>query len=338
LVQVGRAKREDLAQAGSRYHEKVPPWLSVIVPTYNGDAYLPAMLASLEANDLEGVELIVVDDGSCDATLAILEKAAGRLPLRVHAGPRVGNWVATTNMGLRLATGTWVSFLHQDDVWLPGRTRRLRCELTSFVGVLALHPAVFVAPGGGFLGSWRCPLAPGRIRSVDFMSRLLVQNFVAIPSPVFRRDVALSWNGLDESLWYTADWDLWLRLGSLGDVLYCDEALSGFRIHPASQTMDIHRTRADIDRQQCLVFERHVSEWKRHVDGSEARRVERAARFSIRVNSMLAGAYRGERAGWSGLVGQLLALGPLGWHRYVRDSRITERVGARLRAHRSHWQ
>src|SRR5579862_7885736 len=102
------------------------PWLSVIMPTYNGAAYLAQTLESIECQADCTMEIIAVDDGSSDATLAILHNYSRRLPLRIIARSHIGNWVANTNFGLAKAQGHYVCFLHQDDLWLPGRLRVLR--------------------------------------------------------------------------------------------------------------------------------------------------------------------------------------------------------------------
>ena len=69
------------------------------------------------------------------------------------------------------------------------------------------------------------------------VERLLVQNFIAIPAPLFRRDQALSVGGLDARLWYAADWDFWLKLAAMGPTVYSPRPLAGFRIHSQSQTI-----------------------------------------------------------------------------------------------------
>ena len=102
------------------------PWLTVIIPTYNGAArYLPAALESIVAQDDPNIEVIAVDYGSTDATLTILDSFASRLPLTIIQR-RVGNWVANTNLGLEHAHGEVACFLHQDDLWRPGRLAAVR--------------------------------------------------------------------------------------------------------------------------------------------------------------------------------------------------------------------
>src|SRR5512137_2493900 len=146
------------------------------MPTYNGERYLAPALASLLGQLGEGIELVVVDDGSSDGTVALVERLTRGTPTRVLRPGRLGNWVAATNLGLREARGEWACFLHQDDLWLPGRLARLRAELPSARGDLLVHDTRFVAPDGGPLGRWTAPLSAGDHQPLEVIERLLVQN------------------------------------------------------------------------------------------------------------------------------------------------------------------
>ncbi|MGO8911633.1 MAG: glycosyltransferase [Bradyrhizobium sp.] len=304
------------------------PSLSVIMPTYNGERFIAAALESVRGQH-DGIELVIVDDGSSDRTLDIVRDFAKSLPIRLITPGRIGNWVAATNLGLREATGNWACFLHQDDLWLPGRIARLRGEMESAESALVLHNAMFVGPNGQGLGPWTCPLPEGVVPPDQFLEHLLVQNFIAIPSPVFRRSAAIGSGGLDEALWHSADWDLWLRLGALGPVRFIAETLSAFRVHPASLTVARKLLPNEWEQQLTTVLERHLRNWPfpRKLSAS----VERAAMASIAVNSALSAALRREPAMPSAVLLKLLAVGPSGWHRYLRDSRIMQRVTSRLK-------
>jgi GT2 family glycosyltransferase len=302
------------------------------MPTYNGERFIAAALESVRGQHDDAIELVVVDDGSTDRTLDIVRSFAGVLPLRLITPGRLGNWVTVSNLGLREATGDWACFLHQDDLWLPGRLAKLRTAMQSTEGALILHNAMYVGPDGRGLGPWTCPFSEGTVPSDLFIERLLIQNFIAIPSPFFRRSAVIDSGGLDESLWFSADWDLWLRLGALGPVRFIAETLSAFRIHPASQTAARKLLPNEWEQQLTTVFAEHLQSWP--ITGKLRASVERVGMISIAVNSTLAAASRGESIRYSTVLLQLLALGPLGWQRYLRDSRIVQRVQSRLKVQR----
>ena len=285
-----------------------PPWLSVIVPTYNGAAYLPAALESVVSqNDLD-IEVIAIDDGSTDGTLAILDSFAGRLRITVIQR-RVGNWVANSNLGVERARGEWVCFLHQDDLWRPGRLAAIRRAFgidrpspsasedsspgyPAQLGRLGLGPTIlltaadFITSAGRPVGVWRCPLSSFN-SPMHVAERLLVQNFVPLPAAVFRRVDARQVGGMDPDLWYTADWDFWLKLSARGPTRYLPLPLAAFRLHPESQTVKRSGGMAEFRRQQEIVFERHWPTWRDRL--AKRKRVEAAARLSIEANVLLAG-------------------------------------------------
>jgi len=294
------------------------------MPVWNGERYLPEALQTIREEGTEGYEVIAVDDGSSDGSPEILRHWERRLPLRQVARQRGGNWVEATNAGLREARGEYVCFLHQDDLWLPGRLAAIARE-ARMAPTLIVHPSLFVGPDGGRLGTWRCPLPEGEVDPRLFADRLIVQNFIAVPAPAFKRETALRLGGMDERLWYAADWDLWLRLGREGTIRYFASALAAFRVHPGSQTV-VRNDLADRRSQLETVLERHGA------DAPPAAR--RAARFSIELNVALLAAASRAAVPWSPLLRALLRLGPGSWARYLRDSRIVERVRARLHLRR----
>jgi GT2 family glycosyltransferase len=308
------------------------PWLSIVMPTFNGARYLPQALASIEQQDLGGVEVLAIDDGSTDATPAILADFARRLPLRVLPGPRSGNWVATTNVGIAAARGELACILHQDDGFLPGRLGAVKAAVAHNPdAALWLHAVRFYDRNGRDVGPWRCPLGTERtaLGSQVVLERLLVQNFIAMPAPTFRVADARRVGGLNEALWYTADWDFWLQLARLGSTAYLPRALAFFRVHDASQTVRRSRDPDALRAQMTDTFERHVVAL---TDPGTSRAVSRAARLSIELNVALALTIHRTPADLPRILRALRGLDLDSVRRYGRDSRLLERIGARLRA------
>jgi GT2 family glycosyltransferase len=305
------------------------------MPAFNGERFVGGALQSVTDAGDPGTECVVVDDGSTDGTRRIVESYRDALDLRVVDGPRAGNWVAATNAGVEASRGRYVTFLHQDDEWLPGRLGVLE-ELVGQVpdAALYVHAARFLGPGGEPLGEWRLPLrAPhGVLDGPGFVERLLVQNFVCVGAPLFRREHVVATGGLDEGLWYTADWDLWLRLAALGPVAYDTRPLVGFRIHPESQTSTRSADLPAFRRQLEDVFEAHFGRWSASRAAPVAASVERAARTSIEVNVTMAALSHRALPPVGSLALALSSLAGGGARRFARDSRVHERLGARLRA------
>jgi len=96
------------------------PLVSVIIPVHNGEAALRSTLGSVVAQTLRDIEIIVVDDASTDGTRQIIEDFVAK-DSRVHyeVGPGVGSASAARNVGLDLATGTYLAFLDADDFFAP---------------------------------------------------------------------------------------------------------------------------------------------------------------------------------------------------------------------------
>ena len=306
------------------------PWLSVIVPSWNGERWITQALASLCADpEATGIECILIDSSDGPETLRIAQAFGDRLLLRALRRDDLPGWQEKTNHGIALARATHVCTLHQDDVWLPGRAAALRRWIAEDPeAALHLNPSAIVDANGRRLGLWRCPLPEGGVPPEIFLPRLLVQNFIAMPAPVFRRDLALAVGGLDEALWYTADWDLWLKLGAAGRVRYNRSPLTAFRIHGKSLTISGSRSLLDFEAQQRIVLERYLP----LLPEAHHAEVRRLAETSIGVNAALAGALNGAPSALAHAAWRMLRLGPVGLTRYLRDSRITERVLPRLRA------
>jgi GT2 family glycosyltransferase len=301
------------------------------MPTYQAARYLGAALEEVARQADDGVEVVVADDGSTDGTLELVARYQGALRLTlVHRGGD-GAWPAGVNRALAEATGRHACLLFHDDLWLPGRLAAVKSRLARAPAAkLLVSPTRFVGPAGEPLGEWRTPFGRGdlTVPADRFVERLLVQNFLGAPAPVFDRAAALEVGGLDPALWYTADWDLWLRLAALGPVEHLGAPTAAFRIHADSMTLSRRRDAAEFRAQHLAVLERHAPLAPRPPAAL------RAARASVEVNVALAELARGARPPLAPLLGAAARLGPGGLLRYLRDSRLLDRVRARLRARR----
>ncbi len=307
------------------------PWLSVIVPSHNGERWLGAALQSLVDQKARDIEVVVIDGSASDASLQIVNSFSDKLNIRGQRCLDLRSWTAKTNFGVEQARADRICILHQDDLWLPNRFANLRNWLsTQPDSVMHLHPCYIIDESGRRLGLWRCPLPDGDspVPPHILFERLLIQNFIGIPAPTIRRDAYLRVGGLDDRLWYTADWDLYLKIAAIGDIFYHSTPLACFRIHKDSLTVVGSKNSADFKNQQKIVVDRHIG--KLRPDVKEAMRPLAAA--SIDVNTALAASIAGESLQIMKAFAAVMALGPRGIRRYLFYSRILERAFPRLRA------
>ena len=306
------------------------PWLSVVMPVHCGERWLDASLRSLAAEADDGIEILFIDSSPSPASCEIATRYADRLRLRIMQREDLVKWQSKTNLGVELAEADHISWLHQDDVWLPGRTAAVRAFIEEAPeAALHLSPSAIIDSEGRRLGVWRCPFGrSGEIEPTFALERLLVQNSIAAPAPVFRRDAWLAAGGMDEALWYTGDWDIWLKLAAAGPLRYRDEVTTGFRVHGGSQTVTGSRDIQDFERQMQIVRDRHLP----RVSNNARNKVRRASGTSIAVNLALAAAAAGDSKRLLSAAASILRLGPGGIYEYFRDSRLVERVAPRVRA------
>jgi glycosyltransferase involved in cell wall biosynthesis len=302
------------------------PWLSVVVPWWNRLEYVRETLDSMASQTDQGFECLIVDQGH-DDTLHLVEEYAGRFDFRILYAPEFPDWMSKTNAGFRAARGRYVCMLHTDDVWRSDRVAKLRAAHDRHPGAgLLMHAVRFIDPSSRALGEWRAPLRADRLlESADLVEHLIIQNFISCPAPVLRRDLIGS--GIDPTLWYTGDWELYLRVAFATRSVYLDAPLADFRLHATSLTMQKSRSSADFRRQLDQVLER----FEAALPPARRKRLLRVARFSNAVNAALAEGYHGRLASLLQLLPHAARLGPSDWKRYFNDSRIVERTAARLR-------
>ena len=306
-----------------------PTWLTAVMPVHNGQRFLPATLESAARQGAEGVEFILLDSSDdLDASRRILVNFEDRLDIRWVDSRSQPSWTQKTNRGVELAGAAHVCMLHQDDLWLDGQLSAVRAGmLANPEACLSIAPSIFIDPDGRPIGQWRLPFAPGWISSDAFTSTLLVQNTIAIPAAVVRRDAWVAVRGLNADLWYTADWDLYLKLAGLGPVFVRSAATTGFRIHENSLTMSGSRDIADFRRQLEAVVSDHIG----NVPSSRRKPVEKLARASLEINCFLAAVAQGNRASVLRVLSSIFNLGPLAMLRLVQQSRLLDRLVPRLR-------
>lgn len=268
------------------------PWLAVVMPVHNGADYLETALDSLVAESCHGVQIIIIDSSGDDRCTRIVERFQEKLSIDYSYRPDAKPWPIKTNIAVQSTPAPLVCMLHQDDIWLPGRLKWIWETVSSFPDMsMYLSPSYIIDSRGRRLGLWRCPLAEKKIWGRgEILERLLVQNFIAIPTPVISRESWIAVGGMDENLWYTADWDLYLKLSRINDVFYNPVPTASFRIHTQSLTVKGSKEIVQFRKQINSVIERHI--WFVPMDRRES--ILKLSKSSMAINVALAAAMAGK--------------------------------------------
>ena len=181
--------------------------ISVVVPAYNSQSTIIETINSVLEQTFTDFELIVINDGSTDRTLELLETVQDKR-LKVYSYPN-GGLPAARNRGIIRATGEFISFIDADDLWTPDK---LELQLQA----LQKNPQAGVAYSWTIcMGNNGKSFHPGVSESFqgNVYPNLLVGNFIGSGSNVLIRQQAIESVGyFDESLKSCEDWDYWLRL------------------------------------------------------------------------------------------------------------------------------
>src|SRR5688572_11108874 len=113
------------------------PLVTIITPAYNRASFMDETIQSVLSQDYPHIEYVVLDDGSTDNTLQVLEKYRSRIILESH--PNMGE-TRTVNKGLSMAKGAIVSIVNSDDPLLPGAVRTSVAVLQEHPDALAAYP------------------------------------------------------------------------------------------------------------------------------------------------------------------------------------------------------
>jgi glycosyltransferase involved in cell wall biosynthesis len=223
------------------------PLVSVVLPVFNAARYLRAALASLRRQTAGDFEIIAVNDGSTDDSLAQL-RAGARIEPRLHVltQPNTGI-VGALNAGLAAARGEFIARMDADDIALPARFAAQLAHLRAEPACLAVGTDVFYTdPEGERLVRHRPPLDHDGI-----VAQLLDGNGGALihPTLMARRAALVALGGHRARFDFIEDLDLYLRLAGRGRLAN----LPAVHLHYRQHALSVNRTRGDRHALRCAI-------------------------------------------------------------------------------------
>ncbi len=227
--------------------------ISTVIPAFNAENFVAKAVESALEQGVAGHELIVVDDGSSDATASFAARYGD--PVRVVSQPNRG-LSAARNRGILEAQGAYVGFLDADDYWLPGK---LQAQLALFdadpeLGFVSCE-ARLEDESGNVRGEWRLELGEG-----DLLEGLFKHNGVVPASGsgvVVRRDLFAVVGLFDTALSSLEDVDMWMRLASASRFACVTKIMAVILKHENSMSSNHDRMLANarvvMEKNRCLL-------------------------------------------------------------------------------------
>lgn len=213
------------------------PFFSVLVPTYNQEAYLPAALDSLLAQSFPDWEAVVINDGSTDASGEVMAAYAARDP-RIRVFHKENGGVSSAlNEGLRRARGEWLCWLSSDDLFEPDKLAVHRRAIAAHPEIRVFHTSysqLFEESGAKTAEDETANrnLPPLELQTVTFCG----VNYYNGISIAIHRSVFEKVGPFNEGYRFAQDAEMWLRISALFPSRFLPERTCVSRVHPAQGT------------------------------------------------------------------------------------------------------
>ncbi|QQL50198.1 glycosyltransferase family 2 protein [Mucilaginibacter ginkgonis] len=209
------------------------PVVSVIMPVFNAEEYLPFSIKSVINQTFKNWELIVVDDGSTDNSSKIIAKFAQEDKRIVYIYQHNRKQAAARNHALDKAKGNFIAFLDADDYWFPEKLTRQLNLLNSSDADICYSGGDIIDAKGKFLTKY--PTFFGKFSGLEMYKRMYKYNPIPIMAVVMKKSLVYKVGLQDETeeIHGCEDLDYWLRIAyTNARFLGIDEKLFLYRINP----------------------------------------------------------------------------------------------------------
>ena len=206
--------------------------VSAIVPLFNGEQFISESIESLLSQTCPIDEIIVIDDKSTDQGLKKVQKLAeANQTIKLLRNSSNKGSSHCRNIGIKESSGDYVLFLDQDDYLCANFNDEVRNYLRKQQSneIVGIHTSYFIIDENGDNST---EYSDKQIQPDEFLGYQFVRNRILSNSgAVIKKNVFEKAGLYDESLKFSQDWDLWLRIGRIGTFCYLNKALTFIRRH-----------------------------------------------------------------------------------------------------------
>ncbi len=205
------------------------PKISIITPSYNQGQFIEETILSVIDQDYPNVEYIIMDGGSTDDTLSVIEKYTDKIAYWESKQDKGQSHAI--NKGFKMASGKYVGWLNSDDYLEPGVLKHIIAGFRDEnIGTVCGRMKI-VDETGKKLSE--------RFNEDEITSERLLSGGVQVnqPGTFHRKNLLEKYGYLDEDLNYVMDYELWIRLGKHSKFKQTDEVIANHRFHETSKTV-----------------------------------------------------------------------------------------------------
>ena len=204
------------------------PLISIVTPSYNQAEFIEETIQSVLTQDYARREYLILDGGSTDGSAHIIRRYADQLDYWVSEPDRGQSHAI--NKGLARAQGDVLTWLNSDDVYLPG-------ALSAVAECFDRHPEVDLVYGDFvFTDLQGAVLRRRKVFPKISYAQLVFHDYLGQPAVFFRRSLFEQVGPVDESLYYSMDWDLFLRMWKVAHPMHLSRELATFRLNHLAKT------------------------------------------------------------------------------------------------------
>ena len=238
------------------------PRVSIVTPSYNQGEYIEDTIKSVLAQDYPNLEYIIIDGGSTDNSVEIIKKYADKYDFIQWVSEKDRGQSHAINKGFKRSSGEIVAWLNSDDVYEEN-------AINNQVKVLNDNPEIMLVFGDAIIEDEETGIKEkfATAEEFDYYRLIHIRHMIMQPTTFWRRKLFDKIGYLNESLYYTMDWEFWIRAGKNHKILYNPVVIAKAKDYKTTKTFSggFKRLKEIKMIQNKYGWEKHPKLYKRYL-------------------------------------------------------------------------